>query len=196
MKHNYYYLFLIAFFSFNQINAQFCPPNGFSSDAGLTLFFVYDSGTSLCGSRPGTVTVDGSTFTLVSCSDTLSEYTLTLGPPLPDPTTMFTADFGGSVGNCSYNNGTLPINEFEFLRATFRVYPNPLKKDNQLTMKFGSNITAKIYMYDVTGKLVISDKIENANKKQINISSITNGMYFLKLVTDNVTITKKIIITE
>jgi Secretion system C-terminal sorting domain len=196
MKHKYFYLFLIAFLGFNQINAQFCPPNGFSTDAGSTLFFVYDSGTSLCGSRPGTVTVSGSTFTLVSCSDTLSEYALTSGPPLPDPTTEFTADFGGSVGNCNYNNGTLPINDFEFLKATFRVYPNPLKKDNQLNLKFGSNITAKIYIYDVTGKLAISDKIENANKKQINTSSITNGVYFLKLVTDNTTITKKVIISE
>lgn len=196
MKYNYYYLFLFAFLGFNQINAQFCPPNGFSTDAGATLFFVYDSGTSLCGSRPGTVIVDGSTFTLISCSDTLSEYTLTVGPPLPDPTTTFTADFGAGVGNCSYSDGTLPIDEFEFLKATFRVYPNPLKKDNQLTLKFDSNITAKIYIYDVTGKLAISEKIENTNKKQINTSSMANGVYFLKLITDNVTITKKVIITK
>jgi Secretion system C-terminal sorting domain len=195
MKHKYFYLFLIAFFGFNQINAQSCPPNGTSADGGNTLFFIYDSGTSLCGSRPGTVTVAGSTFTLVSCTDTLSTYTLTSGSPVSPPN-PFTADFGAGVGLCTYADGTLPVDEFEFLKATFRVYPNPLKKNNLLTVKFGSNITAKIYIYDVTGKLAISDKIENTNIKQINTSSIANGVYFLKLITDNVTITKKVIIRE
>ncbi|RLD29533.1 MAG: hypothetical protein DRI75_03010 [Bacteroidetes bacterium] len=196
MKYNYYYLFLIAFLGFNQINAQFCPPNGFAANSGSTLFFVYDSGTSLCGSRPGTVTVAGSTFTLVSCSDTLSTYELNSGGSPVADLSLFTADFGGSVGNCTYTDGTLPIDEFEFLKATFRIYPNPLKKDNQLTVKFGSTIKAKIYLYDVTGKLTITDEINNVNRKQINTSALTNGVYFLKLVTDNVTITKKVIITK
>lgn len=188
-----YLLFLLAtVFSFNQINAQSCAPNGTTADGGTTLFFIYDSGTSLCGTRPGTVTVAGSTFTLVSCTDTLSTYTLTTGSPV-SPASPFTADFGGGT-MCTYADGTLPIEDFEFLKATFKVFPNPLRGNTQLTVKFGSNITAKIYMYDVTGKLVVSEKIENTNKKQINTSNMANGIYFLKLITDNGTITKKVII--
>ncbi len=150
MKKNIYlFLLLATVFSFNQINAQFCPPNGTTADGGTTLFFIYASGTSLCGGRPGIVTVAGSTFTLVSCSDTLSTYTLTSGSPVSPPNT-FIADFGGSIGICTYTDGTLPIGDFEFLSSTLKVYPNPLMKDNLLTVKFTANVSAKIYMYDVT----------------------------------------------
>ena len=90
----------------------------------------------------------------------------------------------------------MPIEDFEFLNATFKVFPNPLMKDNQLTVKFATNITAKIYMYDVTGKLAVTDEIDNVNSKQINTSNLTNGVYFLRLVTDNTTITKKVIIMK
>jgi hypothetical protein len=55
---------------------------------------------------------------------------------------------------------------------------------------------AEINMYDVTGKIVISDKIDNTNKKQINTSNLTNGVYFLKLNTDKSTITKKVVIIQ
>lgn len=195
MKKIYLLLLLAIVFSFNQLNAQEpCAPSG--STDGNTIYLIYASGTSNCGDRPVTITSGASTFTLDAgaCVDVLSVYNLSAGSPI-SPTDPFTIDTGFAT-SCTYSNTVLPVEEYEFLNAILKVYPNPLMKDNQLTVKLGTNITAKIYMYDVTGKLAITDEIDNISKKQINTSSLTNGVYFLRLVTDNTTITRKVIIMK
>ena len=191
-----YLLFLLAIaFSFNQINAEPCPASAIIASSGTKLVLSYDSGTSLCGERPDTVTVDVSTvFVLSSCNDDVSVYNHTSGPLLADTGNLTIITGFDTI--CNYTDSVLPIEDFEFLNATFKVFPNPLMKDSQLTVKFATNITAKIYMYDVTGKLAVTDEIDNVNSKQINTSNLTNGVYFLRLVTDNTTITKKVIIMK
>lgn len=191
-----YLLFLLAIsFSFNQINAESCPDSAIIASSGGNLILSYAPGTSLCGDRPGTVTVDVSTvFTLSGCFGDISVYDYTSGPILSDSGTLTIVS--GFDTTCNYADSLLPTEEYEFLNATFKVYPNPLTKDSQLTVKFATNITAKIYMYDVTGKLAVTDEIDNVNSKRINISTLTNGVYFLRLVTDKVTITKKVIIMK
>lgn len=191
-----YLLFLLAIaFSFNQINAEPCPDSAIITSSGNNLVLSYAPGTSLCGNRPGTVIVDVSTeYILSSCIDDISVYVYSSGPFLSDTGTLTIVS--GFDTTCNYFDSVLPIEDFEFLNATFKVFPNPLMKDSQLTVKFATNITAKIYMYDVTGKLTVTDEIDNVNSKQINTSNLTNGVYFLRLVTDNVTITRKVIIMK
>jgi len=191
-----YLLFLLAIaFSFNQINAQTvaCPAGGVTTD-GNQIFFLNSPGVD-CADMPAQITVGGSTFDLTpsSCTGPFSTYVLSAGSAIGDP---FTVTAGFTNVPCTYTGGVLPTEDFEFLNATFKVYPNPLTKNSQLTVKFATNITAKIYMYDVTGKLAVTDEIDNVNSKQINTSTLTNGVYFLRLVTDNVTITKKVIIMK
>ncbi len=193
MKKIYLLLLLAIVFSFNQLNAQEpCAPSG--STDGSIIYLIYAAGTSNCVDRPTSITSGASTFTLGTCVDVLSIYNLSAGSPI-SPTDPFTIDTGFAT-SCTYSNTVLPVEEYEFLNAILKVYPNPLMKDNQLTVKLGTNITAKIYMYDVTGKLAITDEIDNISKKQINTSSLTNGVYFLRLVTDNTTITRKVIIMK
>ena len=192
-----YLLFLLAIaFSFNQINAQEpCAPSGSADADGNTIYLIYTAGTSDCGDRPTIIMVGTSEFTLQApCLEVLSIYELTDGLEI-SPSDPFTID-DGFLTSCTYNNTVLPVEEYEFLNATFKVYPNPLTKDSQLNVKFATNITAKIYIYDVTGKLAVTDEIDNVNSKRINTSTLTNGIYFLRLVTDNVTITKKVIIMK
>ena len=195
MKKIYFLFFLFTAFSVNQINAQLepCAPSGTTD--GTSIILIYQSGTSDCLDRPTVIIVGTSTFTLDSpCLDTVSFYSLFSGPTIT-PLDPFTIDSGFAT-SCTYNGTVLPVEEFEFLNATLRVYPNPLMKDNQLNLKFATNITAKIYMYDVTGKLAVMDEIDNVDRQQINTSSLNNGVYFLRLVTDNTTITKKVIIIK
>ena len=94
------------------------------------------------------------------------------------------------------DSGRSSRSDFEFLNATLKVYPNPLTKDNHLNVKFATIITAKIQIFDVTGKLAITDEIDNVKSKQINTSVLTNGVYFLRLFTDNTSITRKVIIMK
>jgi hypothetical protein len=76
--------------------------------------------------------------------------------------------------------------------ATFNLFPNP--SSNSITIateNFENNFT--IHIYDITGRLIKSEK-ENAGKETlIDISSIENGIYFLTATDGKQTSTKKFI---
>jgi len=209
MKKYYFLLLILAFLSVNLIQAQTVCPELLGNQSTTTLLhFRIDPGT--CGDFPETgpdsfisVNTGGpsSTFVWSSCNGTNLKYTLDpSSPPLTDDATfvVFFPSLSG-ITVCGYSLGvydpTLSNNEVS-LNESVSVFPNPLLKDNQLTVKTPFNITAKLFMYDVTGKIAITDEIDNLNRKQINTSTLTNGVYFLQLVTDNATITRKVIIMK
>ena len=80
---------------------------------------------------------------------------------------------------------------------TIQVYPNPT--NDNFYVYLNSNLTKNnhLEMYDLTGKQVynqtINSKTMKLSKSELNIS---NGIYLLKLTTDNSTTLQKVIITE
>ncbi len=198
MKKNYY-LLVLALICANFINAQFvCPELLGNQTTATTIHFKIPAGT--CAEYSGTIFVSegaySQIFNLLSCQSTNLKYTIEPGDTLSSDDTFSVFFPGGSI--CGYVNGvqvTLSNNDVS-LNESVSIYPNPLRKDNLLTIKLAANISAKIYMYDVTGKLTISDEIDNVSRKQINTSALTNGVYFLQIVTDNATITRKVIIMQ
>jgi hypothetical protein len=68
-------------------------------------------------------------------------------------------------------------------KQSFGVYPNPA--DNQLFINTGDYKSSKpllVDVYNITGKLVLSTQLyENT----LDVSSLANGLYFLKLTGDN-----------
>ncbi len=194
-----YLLFLLAIvFSFNQINAQTaCPEGAFVAGTfpDQQIIFTFDPGPGPdCATRPTGVQVDGvTTYGKGNCGSNWVVYDRVFGPGVADPNN-FSVDYDGTI--CNYTGNLLPIGKFDFLNATLSVYPNPLTKNSPLNIKFAINTSAKIYMYDITGKLAMVDEIKNANSKQINTSSLTSGMYFMKLVTDDTTLTRKVIVMK
>lgn len=69
-------------------------------------------------------------------------------------------------------------------KQTFGIYPNPA--DNQVYINTGDYKSSKpllIDVYDITGKLVLSSIL---NENTLDVSSLVNGLYFLKLSGDNV----------
>lgn len=71
----------------------------------------------------------------------------------------------------------------------FKMYPNPVTRNK---LFFNINEKATINIYNVLGKLVQSETIENVNSS-INVSKLSKGMYLLKLYTQNQSISKKFI---
>jgi hypothetical protein len=68
------------------------------------------------------------------------------------------------------------------------IYPNPAEEELYITSK---TIKIKdIYMYDVVGKKISRYPINGTNTA-INISYLQKGMYFLKIETENGTVTKR-----
>ena len=195
MKKNYF-LLLLAFLSLNLIYAEPCPQGASSISSGNKIVFDYAPATSFCINRPTTIVVNGtSTYTLDlgSCSEIVSVYNLTSGPAITGQDFTVTTGFDTV---CIYSDGTLPVEEYTFLSKNLKVYPNPLNSGNTLNLLFGLPIDAKLTMYSITGKEVFNEVLENTDRKDINVSNLSNGIYLLKLSTEKTSITRKVVILK
>ena len=59
-----------------------------------------------------------------------------------------------------------------------KVYPNPAT--NFLIIELEKNVNAELLVYDVNGKIVIKDKLNNEQQKQLDFSFLNQGNYFIK----------------
>lgn len=182
--------------TFNQSYAQFCPPTGFTN--GTSLYFFYSVSGATCGERPNTITVGSSQFTMSVCESAYSIYDLTTGDALTN-INFFTADFG--IGTCEYTNGnltqeTLSIEQVNQVIGSTRVFPNPLVSGNNIHLVFNSHVQGTASIIDITGKKVLNIEIDNLTRKQIDVSSLTNGVYLLQIEAGSSTITKKLVIMK
>jgi hypothetical protein len=88
--------------------------------------------------------------------------------------------------NCS---GSVDINEYQ--SNNLHIYPNPTTGD----LFISSNIKINnISVYNIIGKEVISDAKTNNNL--LDISQLSNGVYFIKISVNNTTVTKKIVLSK
>lgn len=195
---NYYFFMLLFVGLFHQsfVQAQFCPPTGFTN--GNALFFFYDPGTSNCVDRPTSVSVGTSVFTLADCGDIFSVYNLSSGAPLT-MLSPFTADLG--FGTCEYTDGnlsnqTLSVNQMNAILKSIKLFPNPITSGNTIQVSLGVAVSAKAKIYSVTGKLVKSSTLDNFKTGTIDMSGLSNGVYILQLETDHTSVSKKIIINK
>jgi hypothetical protein len=69
------------------------------------------------------------------------------------------------------------------------VYPNPVK--NILNITLSEYTEANTSLYDVTGRLVLQQKLQALNTS-LNIETLNSGMYLLKVFTDQGFATKRI----
>lgn len=69
------------------------------------------------------------------------------------------------------------------------VFPNPTT--NQFTIDYGQNVINEVRVYDIVGKELLHVTI-NDSKATINTESWKNSIYFVKIVTENGTITKQL----
>ncbi|HEX9826617.1 MAG TPA: T9SS type A sorting domain-containing protein [Flavobacteriaceae bacterium] len=197
MNKNYFILLLSFLFGINQIIAESCPDAGTTSSGGTQIIFTYPSNTtSSCYTRPTSIEVNGTTTFVLdpySCSTTVSVYDLDSGPAITGQDFTVTSGFDTT---CSYSNGTLPVDDYKFLNTNLKVYPNPLTSGNSIKLVFGLPITAKLSIYNVTGKLVLSDMVNNQDSKEIDANALTNGIYMLKISTSNASTTRKVVIMK
>lgn len=84
-------------------------------------------------------------------------------------------------------NTTLSIEEWNI--SNIKIYPNPAKEFIMID-SINSNITA-IEIFNVLGKNLYSQN--GLTNNRINISTLSNGIYLLKITSDGRTITRKVI---
>ncbi|WP_157972818.1 YCF48-related protein [Aureibaculum luteum] len=89
---------------------------------------------------------------------------------------------GGALGVEHFSNDNLTI------------YPNPTQ--NKFYINLDSDLyinTAKVEIFDMTGRLVITKNLKSSKNTNINLEGIPSGVYIVKLNIDNKKYTKKII---
>jgi endonuclease I/chitodextrinase len=86
-----------------------------------------------------------------------------------------------------YNSNTASVGSLNI--NTFKMYPNPNKEG---ILYFNTSNEIKVNIYNVLGKLVISNTIDT-NNNSLDISNLSKGIYLIKVNTENQFITKKLI---
>lgn len=80
-------------------------------------------------------------------------------------------------------NSALAIDE-KVLQSNVSIYPNPM--ENVLTIDNSNDIEIdQVVIYDVTGKQLITADINEAKQNSIDVSSLENGIYMMKVFFEN-----------
>jgi hypothetical protein len=83
-----------------------------------------------------------------------------------------------------------PLSVKENAIAGLNMYPNPVS-NGTLYITSNSSEAKSVGVYDVLGKQVLNAKTSN---NAVNVSNLTNGVYFVKITEDGKTATKKLIV--
>ena len=79
-----------------------------------------------------------------------------------------------------FHQGILKVTtSVENIDIKTKVYPNPTT--NFLIVELEKNVKADILVYDINGKLVIKNKLNDENQKQFDFSFLKQGNYFLHI---------------
>jgi hypothetical protein len=94
----------------------------------------------------------------------------------------------GFINPALFNN-TLSIAEISDLDSQIVVYPNPTAA--KVTVNTSLTITV-LLLYDINGK----ELFRVSNKTQMDLSTLSNGTYLLRIISDKGAVTKKIIVNK
>ena len=79
-----------------------------------------------------------------------------------------------------FHQGDLKVTTAIFnLGIKTKIYPNPTT--NFIIVELEKNVNADIKVYDVNGKIVIEDKLNDENQKQLDFSFLKQGNYLLNI---------------
>ena len=89
------------------------------------------------------------------------------------------------VNNCS-GSDTITVNFVgyeNYIDKQIQIYPNPSSENITLSSSFHNNSPMAIKIFNISGKLILSKNIEvkNGVSEIINISSLSNGVYFIEI---------------
>ena len=100
---------------------------------------------------------------------------------------MFTSNYEPKFGACPSADNTGATTAINDINSSLSIYPNPVK--DVLTIE--GNYTS-VDVFDMFGKLVLSSEYT----KNINVSTLANGIYMLNITTEKGIQTQKITITK
>ncbi|MBV1887673.1 MAG: VCBS repeat-containing protein, partial [Urechidicola sp.] len=81
----------------------------------------------------------------------------------------------------------------EYNNVEVQVYPNPVKEHLKVQLRNNTTDNCKIEIFNLLGKRIFLQNI-NVNSISIDMSDYSSGLYFLKCLVGNETITRKIVL--
>jgi hypothetical protein len=72
------------------------------------------------------------------------------------------------------------------------VFPNPTSDWITIKLK-GSALLEGYFLYDLNGRLLMSDRNRNGS---VNLSQLESGIYFIQVITDEESVTKKVVVSK
>ena len=148
-------------------------------DVGDTVVWTWGSGSHNLISTSGTHTFDsdyhgqGYTYSLTFNEPGVTDYTCTPHASMYGTITV---------------NSTMSLDTSD--RLGLKIFPNPVFSD-YVTLKTSISGIKNVELFDLNGKIVLKTSI---NTNNLNVSSISAGVYFIKLSVNGVSETSKLII--
>jgi hypothetical protein len=118
------------------------------------------------------------------------------GPNIPVPAGTYGITFNSATGE--YVFGEPLVSTKDILDpSVVSVFPNPASESLYVDLSaVTTNGTANFNIYDMQGKLVSTNKLEVAERVELNVSSLQDGYYTLQITTDKYVIGKKFVIVK
>ncbi len=105
--------------------------------------------------------------------------------------TLYAATYGRGLWASPLVEGTAGI--VDLMSGTVNIYPNPAT--SEITIALPKSMNAEIRIFDISGKLLVFEAQTLVNSKHnVNVSSLTTGVYFVRINSEEGTVTKKLLI--
>jgi hypothetical protein len=97
------------------------------------------------------------------------------------------------IGDVNITNSSIGIPERSV--QSLKIYPNPALDRTTLLLNSSETGTADIQVFDITGKLVLDNKVEvvSSNKIELSTERLTPGTYVVKVELNNKTYTENLL---
>jgi len=128
-------------------------------------------------------------FTLVNSYDFRQPERIFFNPY--NPTQVWVSSFGNGMKTGDILTGIAANNNADF---SVEIFPNPAT--NEFRIKNSEFRIDKVEIYDVAGKKVLNENLHSINHQAINIASLKPGIYFAKLLGQEKSEIKKLIIAR
>lgn len=107
-----------------------------------------------------------------------------------DATWESTTGYNNLLHTLTINNNTLGVVENQ--KSVFQLYPNPT--DKELIIACENSNDLKVSAYNLLGQAIKLESTRSANKTIVNTEGLSEGIYLIKLESNSVNETKKIIV--
>ena len=90
----------------------------------------------------------------------------------------------GTISYCSdvvvFDSSSIDI--LEISNELLEIYPNPSTGIFNISLKLNMNKKFKVSIFDLTGRLVFENEVNNKTKIEVDLNNKSNGIYLVKVL--------------